>query len=285
MTAVAQAGLSRVGEFIAELRKLAAFLRRDILQAWSYRLSFVSDWVAIAVQTVMFSFVGRLIDPSALPTYGGTRTSYMEFVAVGIAISALIQLALTRVAIGIRGEQMMGTLESLLSTPTSPATVQFGTVLYDMLYIPIRTIVFLGLTSVAFHLHYQTDGVLPAAAILIAFIPIVWGLGIANAGAVLTYRRGGNLVGFGATILTLLSGAFFPVEVLPHWLQQVARLNPVAIAVDGMRETLIGGGGWHAAAAPVAELAPFAIITMVIGLTLFRLALRRERRRGSLGLY
>jgi ABC-2 type transport system permease protein len=209
----------------------------------------------------------------------------MEFVAVGIAIGAFIQLALTRVAIGIRGEQMMGTLECLLSTPTSPATVQLGTVLYDMLYIPIRTFVFLGLTAVAFHLHYQGDGMLPSAAILIVFIPVVWGIGIANAGAVLTYRRGGNLVGFGATILTLLSGAFFPVEVLPHWVQQVARWNPVAIAVKGMRETLIGGGGWHTAARPIAELAPFAIISVAIGLTLFRLALRRERRRGTLGLY
>jgi ABC-2 type transport system permease protein len=285
VTAVVQAGWSRVGEFLAEIRKLAAFLRRDILQAWSYRLSFISDWVAIAVQTVMFSFVGHLIDPSALPSYGGNSTSYMEFVAVGIAIGALIQLALTRVAIGIRGEQMMGTLESLLSTPTSPATVQFGTVLYDMLYIPIRTIVFLALTSLAFHLHYQTDGVLPAAAILIAFIPVVWGLGIANAGAVLTYRRGGNVVGFGATILMLLSGAFFPVDVLPHWAQELAKLNPVAIAVDGMREALIGGGGWHAVAGPIAWLMPFAIISVAVGFTLFRLALRRERRRGTLGLY
>jgi ABC-2 type transport system permease protein len=285
VTAVVQAGWSHIGELLSEIRKLAAFLRRDILQAWSYRLSFISDWLAIAVQTVMFSFVGHLIKPSALPSYGGNSTTYMEFVAVGIAIGALIQLALTRVAIGIRGEQMMGTLESLLSTPTSPATVQVGTVLYDMLYIPIRTIVFLALTSFAFHLHYQSDGILPAAAILIVFIPVVWGLGIGNAGAVLTFRRGGNVVGFGATILLLLSGAFFPVGVLPHWAQQIARWNPVAIAVDGIREALIGAGGWHAAAGPVAKLAPFAIVSLGIGLTLFRLALRRERRRGTLGLY
>jgi ABC-type polysaccharide/polyol phosphate export permease len=275
----------RLGAVVGEAAKLEAFLRRDLLQAWSYRLAFVSEWVSIAVQTVMFWFVGKLIDSDALPTYGGSATTYMEFAAIGIAVGAFIQLALTRVAIGIRGEQMMGTLESLLSTPTSPTTIQFGTVLYDMLYIPIRTLVFLGLAAAVFDLGYHADGVVPAIAVLVAFIPVVWGLGIANAGAVLTFRRGGSMIGFGATMLTLFSGAFFPVEELPDWLQWLAVINPVAIAIDGMREALIGGGGWSVVWQPIATLVPFAVCSVAVGMWLFHIALRRERRRGTLGLY
>ena len=54
-----------------ELRKLPAFLRRDFLVAWSYRLSFVTDALSLFVQVLVFAFVGKLIDPSVLPAYGG----------------------------------------------------------------------------------------------------------------------------------------------------------------------------------------------------------------------
>jgi ABC-2 type transport system permease protein len=220
-----------------------------------------------------------------LPSYGGTRASYLEFAVVGIAVSNFMQLALTKVAVGIRGEQMVGTLESLLMTPTSPVTIQIGTVFYDLLYVPIRTTVFLVLTSVAFGLDYDPSGLLPAVAVLLVFIPFVWGLGVANAGLILTFRRGGGIAGFGATILTVLSGAFFPLALLPVWLRGVASANPVTVAVDAMRNALIGGTGWEDAGPAALQLLPYAAVSLVVGFVVFHLALGRERRRGSLGLY
>jgi ABC-2 type transport system permease protein len=278
-------GLEHRGAVLGELAKLPAFLRRDLLVAWSYRLAFVSEWFSLAIQAVMFSFVGKLVEPSALPTYGGEATTYAEFAIIGVAVGAFIQLALVRVAVGIRGEQMMGTLESLLATPTAPATIQVGTVFYDLLYIPIRTALFLGLAAVALDLHFDLGGLLPALAVLVAFIPFVWGLGVANAGLILTFRRGAGIVGFGATIMTLLSGAFFPVNLLPGWAQAVASVNPLTLTIDGMREALLGGSGWGGVATTVLELVPFGIVSMAAGIAIFHLALRRERRRGTLGLY
>ena len=38
-----------------------------------------------------------------------------------------------------RNEQLMGTLEVLLMTPTTPATIQIGSVVYDLVYVPLRT--------------------------------------------------------------------------------------------------------------------------------------------------
>ena len=67
----------------ASSAKLPAFLCRDLLVAWSYRLSFVSDWSRSPLQAVMFYFVGLMVDPSVLPTYGGSRVTYMEFAASG----------------------------------------------------------------------------------------------------------------------------------------------------------------------------------------------------------
>ena len=285
MTALTQSVGRSADVVLGELVKLPAFLRRDLLVAWSYRLAFVSEWGGLVLQALMFYFVGKLVAPSAIPSYGGEPATYMEFVAVGIALTAFVQLALSRVGTGLRSEQVYGTLESLLSTPTSTMTIQLGTVFYDLLYIPVRTALFLAFAALAFGLHFDLDGILPACVVLLAFIPFVWGLGVANAGFLLTFRRGGGVSGFVVTVLSLFSGAFFPLTVLPGWAQSAAELNPIAVAIEGMREPLLGGSGWAGVGGDLVVLLPLAAVSLALGIAAFRLALRREKRRGSLGLY
>jgi ABC-2 type transport system permease protein len=285
VTTLAPSRPGRVTVLLGELRKLPAFVRRDFLVAWSYRLSFVSEWASLLVQAVMFYFVGLLVDPSKLPTFGGSQATYMEFVAVGIALTGFMHVALGRVAAGIRGEQLQGTLESLMMTPTSSATIQVGTVVYDLIYIPLRTILFLVLVAVGFGLDFEPSGLLPASVVLLCFIPFVWGIGIATAGGILTFRRGAGFAAFGVTVLTLFSGAYFPLDLLPAWALDLARFNPIAVVVDGMREPLLGGTGWSDTARNVLILLPLSAASLAAGITAFRLALRRERQRGSLSLY
>ena len=79
-----------------------------------------------------------------------------------------------------------------------------------------------------------------------AFVPFVWGLGLVTAAAIVTFRRGTGLLGVIMSVLGLASGAFFPLALLPAWLQTLAEANPVAIAMEGTREALIGGAGWSA---------------------------------------
>jgi ABC-2 type transport system permease protein len=283
VAAVRSAG--RLDLVLAEARKLPAFVRRDFLIAWSYRLAFVSEWASLLLQAFMFYFVGLLVDPAKLPTFGGSQATYMEFVAVGIALGGFMHLALGRVATGIRSEQVAGTLESLLMTPTASTTIQLGTVVYDLLYIPLRTAVFLALVALGFGLHFEASGILPATVVLLAFIPFVWGVGIATAGAILTFRRGGGFTGFGLTVLTIFSGAYFPLDLLPSWASELARFNPIAVAVDGMRQPLLGGTGWADTGYDLLILLPLSGASLALGVYAFRLALRRERRRGSLSLY
>jgi ABC-2 type transport system permease protein len=270
---------------LEELGKLPAFLRRDFLVAISYRLVFVGDAARLFVQAFLFYFVGLMVDPAKLPSYGGSEVSYMEFVAIGIVLAGFVQVALGRIAGAIRREQMTGTLESLLITPTATATIQVGSVVYDLVYIPFRTAAFLVLIAVGFGLQFDLSGLLPAVGIVIAFVPFVWGLGVVSAAAMLTFRGGSTGVGLGVTLMTLASGAYFPLELLPDWLANVAEYNPMAIAIDGMRDAILGGAGWSEVGPTVAFLVPCSLLTLAAGVLAFRLASRRERRRGTLGLY
>jgi hypothetical protein len=53
----------------------------------------------------------------------------------------------------------------------------------------------------------------------------------------------------------------------------------------GAGTALLGGAGWSEALADVALLIPLSGLTLAGGILLFRLALDRERRRGTLGMY
>jgi ABC-2 type transport system permease protein len=105
------------------------------------------------------------------------------------------------------------------------------------------------------------------------------------AATIVTFRRGGGLVGFAMSVLGLASGAFFPLTLLPGWMQAVTEKNPVAISMEGTREALIGGAGWAGIGSDVVILLPLSLVALAAGLAAFRAALAREHRNGTLGLY
>jgi len=271
-------------EPVGEIGKLTAFLRRDFLIAWSYRTAFFAEAGSLVAQALTFWFIGRLISPSVLPTYDGSRVGYMEFVASGFLLFAFVEMGMSQVSSSIRQEQLMGTLESVLLTPTAIATIQSGSALYASIYVPIRTALFFGSIALAFGVHFSPGGIVPAALILLVFLPFVWGLGITSAAAMLTFRRGGLGINFLTSILTLGSGAFFPLTLLPSWLQAIAGENPLARAINGVRSALIAGS-WSGLHSDLLVVGIASVITFSIGLLAFKLALERERRRGTLGVY
>ena len=280
-----EAPLGRVRAVRGEVSKLTAFLRRDFLVAWSYRLSFITDWLSMIVQVVVFNFVGQIVRPGAIPAFGGSTPTYMEFVAIGIAISSFMAVGLGRVYSVIRQEQLQGTLESLLLTPTAYTTIQMGSVVYDLVYVPVRTFIFLGLTTLVFGTSFHWSGLGPTMLVLLAFIPFVWGLGVLAAAWTLTFKRGTGVIGIATTFITIGSGTYFPTDVFPHWAEVVFSYSPVTIALTAAREALLGDAGWAETIPQVVILLPYAVVSLAIGIFAFRRALERERRRGTLGLY
>jgi ABC-2 type transport system permease protein len=270
---------------VAEARKIPAFLRRDLLTMLSYRVAFVGDLLAIAVQALTFGFIAKLVDPAALPTYNGVQAGYFEFVMIGVVIATVSGLLLQKVSMAIRQEQMIGTLEALLVTPTHPTTVQAGSAAFDLLFVPIRMGVLLLIVALTLGLDFRADGILPSIVLLGCFVPFVWGLGLMAAGAVVTFKRGGGVIGVAMAVLGLASGAFFPLALLPDWVRAIAEANPVAITIEGTRDALIGGAGWADVGADALTLLPLSAATVFAGVVAFRAALAREYRNGTLGLY
>jgi ABC-type polysaccharide/polyol phosphate export permease len=284
MTIGAQTLAPRRHGVTGELLKLGAFLRRDFLIAASYRLSFASEFASVVVGVVMFSLVGRMVDLRVLPSYGGVRPTYMEYVATGLVLGAFVQIGVGRVTQAIQQEQTRGTLESLMMTPTNAPTILVGCIAYDLVYVPIRTAIMLLVIALGFGLNYQASGVAPALLFLLLFIPFVWGIGMISAAMNLTFRKGAGVFTAVITLFTVGSGAYVPVSLLPGPAAKFAPYNPVGVAAHGMRESLLAGGS-AAIDGKLLTLPILSAISLLAGIVALRLAIRRERRLGTIGLY
>jgi hypothetical protein len=67
-----------------------------------------------------------------------------------------------------------------------------------------------------------------------------------------------------------------------NWL---ALHNPITLALYAIRNLLLGDWGWSQTLPVIGILLPVAAGTLGLGVWAFRAALRREQRRGTLGLY
>jgi ABC-2 type transport system permease protein len=68
--------------------------------------------------------------------------------------------------------------------------------------------------------------------------------------------------------LLFASNALFPAKLMPVWLQDVVKLNPVSYAIDGVRQMLIGSTGMNSLIVDFAVIIGFAVVLSAIGIVL-----------------
>ena len=110
-----------------------------------------------------------------------------------------------------------------------------------------------------------------------AFLP----LGMLAAAATVVFKRGGTIVGVAIFAMTLVGGAFFPIDVLPTVLQAIGSVMPTRFAFDGLRGALYGGS-W---ATDALVLAAMGVVGIPLALWVFSRALEQAKRHGSLAQY
>ena len=110
-------------------------------------------------------------------------------------------------------------------------------------------------------------------------------IGIIAASVIMVIKRGDPVTGFVSGLASLIGGVYYPVEILPSWLQVIANLLPITYALRVMRLTLLLGASWADVAADLLVLALFSVLLLPLSLMLFRYAVERARADGSLAHY
>ncbi len=121
---------------------------------------------------------------------------------------------------------------------------------------------------------------LPLLAFFVNLMVMGWAIGLLVSGLVLRYGLGAeNLAWVAIFAVAPVSAIYYPVSVLPHWLQVVAYALPSSHVFEGMRSVLIE----HTFRVDqFLYAAGLNVIYLSIGIAAFLYVFRSARRRGLL---
>lgn len=244
-------------------------------------MAFALDIFFVVVNLAVFFFISRTFHNATTADLHGAP-SYFAFAAVGIALSTVIDTASAGLARRVRDEQLTGTLEILLTHPLRVAELAFGLAGFPFLFALIRTTVYLFIVALWANIGLSLEKVAGLVAVLAASGIAFSALGVLLAAITLVIKRGDTIVGLLVYAMGFISGAFFPVSVLPAWIEPIGRVMPTRFAFDGLRSAMFHGSGWGVDAG---ILVGYGVVGIPLALWLFDRALELGRRRGSLGQY
>jgi len=262
-----------------------AFLKRDLRNESSYKLHFIMQMAGILFSTVTFYFLSKLIGNTFntyLKPYGG---DYFSFVLIGIAFSHYLQVSLQGFSKIIREAQVMGILEPLLVTQTSIKTIIISSSLYNFLITSLRVLVFLLLGVCIFSMDISGGNYPGAMLILMLTIPSFSCLGIISASFIMVMKKGDPLSWLFNSLSWLIGGVYYPVSILPQWMQHIAYLLPIRHSLEGMRLALLKGYSLEQLMPNIVPLLIFTLIMLPISLKIFQLAVQKAKIDGTLTQY
>ena len=264
------------------LVKLGAFLQRDFLSEVSYRLAFLMQVGGIFLSMLAFYYVTGMIDPQ---TEGLNGMPPFEWMLIGLAFQFYFSTALYSFSAKIRSEQLLGTLEAMLVTPTPTSIVIFSSAAWDFTYGAIRVVLYLLFAKLVFGVHLYVDSL--GALLLGVLLTLLSsaGLGILSASFVIYFKRGDPINFLLSGLTTFLGSVFFPVEQLPEWIRPVSEYLPVTWSLRIVRGALLQGRSFAELQGELAQLALLTAILLPAGLIASRYAIRRAKRAGSLIQY
>ena len=267
------------------MNKLLAFVKRDLLIELSYRFGFGFQIASIALSVTGYYFLARFIGASVVPgldAYGG---DYFAFVLIGVALQNYLATSLDAFSRTIRESQLAGTLEALLSTQTSLATIIVSSAAYRFLWTSFGVVLYLALGVGLFGMRLS-PGHWPAAALVLVLAILAFsGLGILSASFIMIFKRGTPVAWLFGDVSWLLGGVLYPVTALPGWLQALSALLPITYAIEGMRAALLRPEPWPEIRSSVALLLLFAATLVPVSLLSFQYATKRARITGTLAQY
>ncbi|MDP3143551.1 MAG: ABC transporter permease, partial [Candidatus Omnitrophota bacterium] len=132
----------RLRDIYLFLRKAWAFIRRDFLTQASYRMNFFTHWFGLLISIFTLYYISKLVDVRASSYLASYGVSYFPFVLVGIAATSYIGASMNSFSSNISNEIWSGTLELMLSTPTSLGTIMFSLSIYNFILATIKLFLF-----------------------------------------------------------------------------------------------------------------------------------------------
>lgn len=267
----------------ADIRRLTAVTRREWKVATSYQFQLAISFGRMVLFAISFYFIGEFVgQPAALQDTGA---GYFEFALIGVIVTAVVGLAVSDFSAVIAQEQENGTLEMILATPTPIWTVLGGSIAVSAVLTTLEVLV-LGVFGFVLVGSAPSLGAIALSAPLLGLMFLAFAsVGIASAAIIVIVKRGDPLAGPISQLTGLVSGAYYPISVLPDWLQPVSWFIPATWALQGVRALTIENAGLVDIADELAILTAMVLVSLPASLWFFKRAVGAARAAGTLSNY
>ena len=259
---------------VHELKASYAFVERNFFLSrryWGWEVAFL---VYSAAGALSISFIGEQA--------GDTRL--LMTLMVGAIFWNYLSVVFSWIAETIQIERWEGTLEYTFMAPVHRSTHLLGAVAYAMIFGLIHTAAILVAMVLFFPdlpFGQANLGTIAGFMVLGSFSLV----GVAMLAAILPLlfvERGMQMAFVLQSVLLLISGVYYSIDVLPGWMQILSWFSPATYALDGVRKGLIDGVPLTALWSDIWPLLVMGTLFIPVGLWAFSAAERYAKRTGKL---
>ena len=180
-------------------------------------------------------------------------------------------------------ERWEGTIEYTFMAPLSRAVHLLGTGIFAIGYGIVRaSIVFVAIAAF-FGLHMPNANFVTALVLIaVASISFV-GIGMMTAVLPLISPEKGTQFGYVAQgLMLVVSGVYYPVSVLPQFMQWIATISPATYALRGERAAILHGATAYAVLGDLWPMLVIGVISVPLGIWVFRRGELHAKKHGKL---
>jgi len=270
---------------ISEFRKIFVFISRDFKILFSYKLAFSMSFLSIIFTLfylVLFGSMFGSMEISALIPYGGDFVSYILVGSIGWGFLISIMGATST---AVKSEMRIGTLESILLTPTKIFTMILSYALFGSFFGLITIISLVAVGYFLFGVVAFASASLFTVLIFVLSMITMTGFGLIFAGLTIWLKNIGGTVGIFQSVAMFFCGVYFPITVIPEILRPIHKIIPFYYSIEGIRKSLIPTTPASELWFYIEMLVIFSFIFIIVGLIVLRLGLKKAKKDGSLMFY
>jgi len=268
------------GAFRRELVGFAGIVERNTYLIRRFVWWELAWFLYTVANTLTIVFIAKGVEA------GGYRLDVnreMIILLIGAVVWSYLGLVFEIETETVAWERWEGTIEYTFMAPLSRPAHLLGMGAFAVLYGVIRTVALFGLVAVMLGVHFTNPNFATATVVLAASSVSFVGIGMMTAVLPLVSPEKGTQLGFIAQgLLLVVSGVYYPVSVLPQWMQWLSVLSPATYTLEGARRAILDGAGVAAVWDDLWPLILIGVVAVPLGLYVFALGERYAKQHGRL---
>jgi ABC-2 type transport system permease protein len=200
--------------------------------------------------------------------------NYFEFVAPGIMAMTVMMSVMTGLPQAISREREIGTLDGMMVAPINRLSIILGKALAQTARGLMQGVLILVLSIVLFGVTIQGSIPLVFGLLLLGVFSFV-GLGVVITSFAKDQETAAMIMMTIMFPMMFLSGVFFPIQMMPWYMQDISKVLPLTYASTALRKVMVLGAGIPAITTELGILIVFGAVMITIAMPVFKRAMTR----------